>query len=104
MPKSDKRVVTVGDVKHVVEAALDDFAKIMLRQFERIEKRFQDLELSRREDWREQREWNRRMEKKVDMLDDSVRELNDRVKDVEKREFTLYNHERRITTLEKKVR
>lgn len=104
MAKEDSKVSTVGDVKRIVHEALEDFAQMMLRQFERIEKRFQDLELSRREDWAEQREWNQATDKRLSLLDDSVKDLHKKVQSHERLEHDVYKLDRRVTKLEQKAR
>ncbi len=49
----------------------------------------------------EQRQINKRLEKKIDMNSDSLALLTKDLRKAEKMEFAIYNHERRITKLEK---
>lgn len=103
MAQSDNKTATTGDVKKIVQEALEDFARLMMRQFERIEKRFLNLELSRKEDWAQQREWNKEADKKFEMLDESVRDLHQKVQAHERLEHDVYKLDRRVTKIEQKA-
>lgn len=63
------------------------FAKAVLgrldrheRQINMLSREVKDLKVQNRYDWQGQREFNKRIEKKVDLLDDSVKALDKRVR------------------------
>lgn len=80
------------------------------RQIDTLSKELRATRLESRQNWQEQREFNQSIEKKVDMVDSSVKVLDKRVryqKDMPERleqvENDAYELKRRVTAVEQKV-
>lgn len=80
------------------------------RQIRGLSQEFRLLRLESKQNWQEQREFNKRIEKRFDMLDDSVKALDKRVRyqddmpeRLEKAENDTYELKRRVRTVEQKV-
>ena len=115
--KKDGKPVTEAQVRSIVDEAVEKFARLIKRVFDRqderfdgVDKRFGRFELENKQNWHEQREFNERIEKKVDMLDRSVQTLDKRVryqKDMPERleqvENDTYDLKRRVAKVEEKV-
>lgn len=68
---------------------------------EMIKDYFGKLEFIMNDSRKEQRQTNKEMRRDIELNTDSLSALTEEIREVKKLEFTVYNHERRITKLEK---
>lgn len=119
---AEEKPATASEVSKIVENALEKFSvvidKIFRRErkhnderFDKIEKQAATLEVENRFNWERQEEFNQRIEKKVDMLDQSVQALDKRVQypadapvRLEQAETDIYNLKGRVAKVEEKVK
>lgn len=108
---NSEKPVTASEVRGIVEETLEKFAVRFLKPvFDRYDKWQKAKELEDRQNWKEQREFNKRIEKKVGLLDQSVQVLDKRVKyqkdmpqRLEKVENDTYDLKRRVGKIEERA-
>lgn len=104
LDNSDTKIANVQDELKNVHAELADVnAEItsVHTKIANVHTELNDTQTELKNFRQEQREVNERLEKKIDMNSDSISMLSTELRAAEKMEFAIYNHEGRITKLEK---
>ncbi len=101
--KDSESFVTQSQWVEGMEMIKDFFGKI-IKRLEISETEVKNVSNQLRDFREEQREINERLEKKIDMNSNSLSLLTKDLREAEKMEFAIYNHEERIKKLEKHVK